>query len=77
MNVTNVNPADIVMIADIAERAKVSKAAVQGWMRKGDFPEPIARLKAGAVYDWGAIVLWRQTQLEERQARLDAARENL
>jgi len=75
--VTYVAPDDIVMIADIAERLKVSKTAIQGWMRRPDFPRPITRLKAGNVYDYGAIVLWRQKVLEERRERLEREEERV
>lgn len=75
--VTSVHPLDIVMIADIADRMGVSKAAVQGWMRRPDFPEPITRIRAGHVYDYGAIQLYRQKVLDERRERLERDEERV
>lgn len=71
--ITSIAPLDIVMIADIADRMEVSKAAVQGWMRRDGFPEPIVKLRAGQVYDYGAIYLWRQADLAARRERLERA----
>lgn len=67
----NIAPDDIVMIGDIAERQGVSRAAVQGWMRKASFPRPVAQLRAGAVYDYGAIVLWRRERLAQARERVE------
>lgn len=71
MSVTGIHPDDIVMIADIAERTKVSKGAVQGWMRRSDFPKPVTKIRAGNVYDWGEVYLWRNKVLAERRERLE------
>jgi predicted DNA-binding transcriptional regulator AlpA len=59
------------MIADMAEQFGVSKPAVQGWMRQDTFPRPVARLKAGKVYDLDAVFQWRKRRLHERRAELD------
>lgn len=64
MSVTTIRPEDIVMIGDIAEREGVSRSAVQGWMRRHDFPAPITMLRAGAVYDYGDVYLWRERMPE-------------
>lgn len=57
---TTVYVKDIVHIGDIAKREHVSKAAVQGWMRRPGFPEPVAHLEAGAVYDYSQVRRWRE-----------------
>jgi len=62
VNVTAIAPEDIVMIGDLAERFKVSRAAIQGWMRRPDFPKPVCEIRAGKVYDYGAVLLWRQNR---------------
>lgn len=73
-----VNPQDIVMIGDIAQRQGVSRAAVQGWMRRKTFPAPVTHLRAGDVYDYSQIQQWRaeratalrtRAQKEEEAAR--------
>ena len=62
---------NIGMIADMAEKFDVSKAAVQGWMRQDTFPRPVARLKAGKVYDLDAVARWRKRRIHARRAQLD------
>ena len=62
---------NIGMIADMAEQFGVSKAAVQGWMRQDTFPRPVARLKAGKVYDLDAVARWRKRRIHARRAELD------
>lgn len=72
--VTHVAIEDIVLIGDIAKRAGVSKAAVQGWMRKSDFPAPITQVTAGSVYDYADVVAWRNnhaSRIRERAERME------
>lgn len=67
----NLEPRNLVMISDIADRAQVSKQAVQGWMRNTSFPAPVTTLRAGAVYDYAEVVAWRHKRIEARRAKLD------
>lgn len=62
---------NIGMIADMAEKFGVSKAAVQGWMRQDTFPHPVARLKAGKVYDLEAVAQWRKRRIRAQLDRLE------
>lgn len=77
MNVNSIDPGDIVMIGDIADRQEVTKSTVQKWMARPDFPEPIARLRAGDVYDYGAVVVWRREHVAAQRARLEKKLEEL
>lgn len=50
---------DLAGIAEIAERAGVTKAAVQQWRRRGlGFPDPIVTLAATPVWEWPDIERW-------------------
>lgn len=62
---------NIVMIGDIAARQGVSRAAIQGWMRRPGFPKPVAEIRAGAVYDYSQILRWKKKRAEALRARAD------
>lgn len=62
---------NIVMIGDIADRQGVSKAAVQGWMRREDFPAAVAEINAGAVYDYEQVRAWRKAWADRLRARAE------
>jgi hypothetical protein len=50
---------DLVGIAEIAERAGVTKDAVQKWrQRYADFPQPVAQLAATPVWAWQDVARW-------------------
>ncbi len=55
-----VRVADLVGVAEIAERVHLSKQAVSGWYRNGlsHMPEPMLVLKMGALWEWPVIVRW-------------------
>ena len=54
---------DLVGLAEIAEMAGVSRQAVTNWTaRHESFPEPLARLAAGPVWNRGDIATWLETQ---------------
>lgn len=61
MNVTGVTE-DLVVTDDIAERAKVTPAAVRYWMTgergPGGFPEPKVRRQRNSLYSWAEISAW-------------------
>lgn len=52
---------ELVGIAEIAEQAGVSTAAVANWRsRKLGFPPPVAELRAGPVFEGPAVTRWLQ-----------------
>lgn len=54
---------DLVGLAEIAEMAGVSRQAVTNWTtRHGSFPEPLARLAAGPVWQRADIAAWLDAQ---------------
>lgn len=60
MTDATVRIADLVGVAEIAERVHLSKQAVSGWYRNGlsHMPEPTLVLKMGALWEWPTIVRW-------------------
>jgi len=54
---------DLVGIAEVAELARVSPAAVANWrVRRRGFPEPVADLRAGPVFSRVAVQRWLRRQ---------------
>jgi chromosome partitioning protein len=54
---------DLVGIAEVAEMAGVSTAAVANWRRRGrGFPGPVAELRAGPVFSASAVRRWLHQQ---------------
>ncbi len=55
-----VDPADLVGAHEIAERLGLSfPTMVHTWRRRHpDFPEPVAELKAGLIWNWNDIRAW-------------------
>jgi hypothetical protein len=54
--------ADLVGVAEIAQRAGVAEATVHSWRRRhDDFPAPIVRLAAGPVWRWPDVEVWTRT----------------
>lgn len=50
---------DIVALAGIAERAKVSKPTVTNWRKLDHFPKPIARISdRTSVWAWSDVEQW-------------------
>ena len=50
---------DIVGITEIADRAGTSPGTVRAWRtRHRDFPEPVAALSMGPVFDWKKVSVW-------------------
>lgn len=66
---------DLVTVADVAARMRVTSAAVSNWRHRwGDFPDPVAR----AVYDWQEVKVWaRAHNLELPEDRRAAAEKYL
>jgi predicted DNA-binding transcriptional regulator AlpA len=58
-----VDPADLVGAHEIAERMGLSfPNVVHTWRKRHeDFPEPVAILKAGVVWDWKDVDKWLHT----------------
>ena len=56
----SVDPADLVGAHEIAERLGLAfPNLVHTWRRRhADFPEPVAELQAGVIWDWTDINEW-------------------
>jgi hypothetical protein len=61
MSVTGVTE-DLVVIDEIAQRAKVTSAAVRYWVSgergPGSFPEPAVRRQRASLYSWAQVSAW-------------------
>jgi hypothetical protein len=61
MSVTGVTE-DLVVIDEIAQRAKVTSAAARYWVSgergPGNFPEPAVRRHRGSLYSWARVSAW-------------------
>ena len=79
MNVTGVAE-DLVVTDEIAERAKVTPAAVRYWMTgergPGGFPEPKIRRERKSLYSWAQVAAWLEAAKlgEVDHAAAEAAR---
>lgn len=57
-----VNVSDLVGVAEIADRLNVGTSTVHRWReRDPEFPQPIARLRAGLVWDWSDVERWARS----------------
>jgi hypothetical protein len=61
MAVTGVTE-DLVVIDEIAQRAKVTSAAVRYWVSgergPGGFPEPVIKRQRASLYSWAQLSAW-------------------
>jgi hypothetical protein len=61
MSVTGVTE-DLVSIEEIAQRAKLTSAAVRYWLNgergPGGFPEPVVRRQRASLYSWAQVSAW-------------------
>jgi hypothetical protein len=61
MTVTGVTE-DLVVIEEIAQRAKVTSAAVRYWVSgergPGGFPEPVVKRQRASLYSWAQVSAW-------------------
>jgi hypothetical protein len=60
MMAKKVDPADLVGAHEIAQRMGLSfPNVVHTWRKRyADFPEPVAVLQAGLIWDWQDIAAW-------------------
>lgn len=57
-----VDPEQLVGVAEIASRLGCSVQTVHAWRRRyQDFPEPIARLSMGLLWEWPDVSAWAQS----------------
>jgi hypothetical protein len=62
---------ELVGVAEIAERAGVTPAAVANWrVRHDDFPEPLVQLRSGGVWDWEHVARWLADRKAAERQRL-------
>lgn len=57
-----VDPANLAGVAEIATRFGVSRRAVGYWVTADGFPDPVATLAAGPVYDLTEVEDWREAR---------------
>jgi hypothetical protein len=61
MSVTGVTE-DLVVIEEIAQRARVTSAAVRYWVSgergPGGFPEPVVKRQRASLYSWAQVSAW-------------------
>jgi hypothetical protein len=61
MTVTGVTE-DLVVVEEIAQRAKVTSAAVRYWVSgergPGGFPEPVVKRERASLYSWAQVSAW-------------------
>jgi predicted DNA-binding transcriptional regulator AlpA len=63
VNTTQEDIMELMGLYEIAQAAGVTPQAVSNWVkRKPEFPEPLALLASGAVWDGRAIRTWLQRQ---------------
>ena len=56
-----IDPDDIVVASEIADRLGVSSSVVHDWQRRYDeFPEPVRRLRMGLLWSWPEVRSWAQ-----------------
>lgn len=68
LTVETSDAADLVGVAEIAERLKVPRTTVSMWDARrasNGFPEPVKSLAMGPVYDFAAVKEWRRVQVEQ------------
>ena len=54
-----VDPGDLVVVAEIAQRLGCSVQAVHAWKRRySNFPDPVAHLSMGLLWVWPDVVRW-------------------
>jgi len=53
-------PQNLVGASEVADLLNVSKQTLVNWRAKGDFPEPVAELKSGPVWDQADVLRWAQ-----------------
>ena len=50
---------ELVSVSEIARRSRRPISTIQSWRRRyTSFPEPLARLAAGPLWDWPAVAQW-------------------
>jgi hypothetical protein len=60
---------EVVGLAEIAELLDVSKDSVLNYTKRADFPEPLARLAAGPVWERRKVERWADRTLPLPQGR--------
>jgi predicted DNA-binding transcriptional regulator AlpA len=56
-------------LAEVAELLGVSKRSASRYTRRSDFPEPVARLAAGPIWDADEVERWAAKQRPFRPGR--------
>lgn len=58
--------ADIAQAGDLAASFQVDRSTVYYWISRPGFPDPIAELRAGRVWDLDAVRAWKATNIRAR-----------
>lgn len=59
--------ADLVGLAEIADRCQVNKNVASGWTRKHDFPQVKHKLAMGPMWDWTEVSAYVGSRFTHRQ----------
>ena len=59
----------LVGLAEVAELLNVSKRSASRYTHRPDFPEPVARLAAGPIWDAAEVEAWAAKQPPFRAGR--------
>jgi hypothetical protein len=64
-------------LAEVAELYSISKNSANAWVRRHDFPAPVAKLAMGPVWDREQVLAWRrpvtETWVSSKDGRLKFA----
>jgi hypothetical protein len=60
-------------VHELAARFSVDRSTVRYWRSREGFPEPLARLKAGPVWDLEAVATWRAANIRNASQDTDGS----
>ncbi len=61
--------ASLLGLAEIAQKLGISKRTALSYTQRSDFPEPIARLASGSVWETSSVEQWAEATLPLKRGR--------